>query len=441
MATPVLSRTQTAISAAPSRAPSQGWLQGWLRQPWFLTLWCVLAAFGTCACTYGFRKPFTAGGYTDTSFGSQLKVWLVTAQVLGYMVSKFIGIKVIAEMTPARRAKALLLMVGAAEIALVLFALTPPPYNAIWMFANGLPLGLVFGLVLGFIEGRRMTEIFIAGLCASFILADGVAKSVGAWLLAAGVSERWMPGAAGLIFAGPLLVFAWMLQHIPAPDARDVAARSKRTPMTGAERLAMIRRHGVGLLALVAAYLLMTVLRSVRADFAPEIWKGLGLGNPSAVFTQSETFVALGVIVANGALVLVRDNRRAFLAALIISCAALCVALLSLAGQRSGVLSPFVFMVLLGVGLYVPYVAVHTTIFERLIALTREPGNMSYLMYLADAAGYLGYAGLMLGRSAFPAQENFLAFFTHFAGWILAAILGTLLMALALYARPQRPRA
>ena len=33
---------------------------------------------------------------------------------------------------------------------------------------------LVFGLVLGFLEGRRMTEAFVAGLCASFILADGI---------------------------------------------------------------------------------------------------------------------------------------------------------------------------------------------------------------------------------------------------------------------------
>jgi hypothetical protein len=250
-----------------------------------------------------------------------------------------------------------------------------------------------------------------------------------------------MPSVAGLIFVAPLLIFVWMLQQIPAPDARDVAARSERSPMTGADRLAMIRRHGVRLLAVVAAYMLMTVLRSIRADFAPEIWTGLGLGNQPAVFTQSETFVALGVIVANGALVLVRDNRRAFLSALGISCVALCVALLSVAGQRNGALSSFMFMVLLGVGVYVPYVAVHTTIFERLIALTRERGNIGYLMYLADAAGYFGYAAVMLGRSVFPAKENFLAFFTNFGFWILASILGMLLLALALYARLGRESA
>lgn len=40
----------------------------------------------------------------------------------------------------------------------------------------------------------------------------------------------------------------------------------------------------------------------------------------------------------------------------------------------------------------------HTTIFERLIAMTGERGNLGLLMYLADSFGYLGYVGVMLAR-------------------------------------------
>jgi hypothetical protein len=410
-------------------------LQRWLMRPWFLTLWCVVAAFGSYGCMYGFRKPFTAGTFAHTPFGAELKTWFVIAQVLGYMLSKFIGIKVIAEMPPGRRVRVFLLLIGIAEAALLLFAITPPPWSAAWLFFNGLPLGLVFGLVLGFVEGRRMTEIFIAGLCASFILADGFAKSVGSALLIRGVSEAWMPVAAGGIFAAPLLLFVWMLQQIPAPDAGDVAARSERTPMSGAERWGMLRRHGVRLLAIILVYLLMTVLRSVRADFAPEIWAGLGVSNQPAVFTISETWVALGVVAASAALVLVKNNRRAFLLALAISAAAPAIALLSLAGRQHGALSPFAFMVLLGLGMYVPYVAVHTTLFERLIALTRERANMCYLMYLADAAGYLGYVGVLLGKNAFPTGESFLSFFTHLSTWTFCFAVAALLLAYAFYAR------
>jgi hypothetical protein len=410
-------------------------LDRWMSRPWFFTLWSVIAAFGTYACMYGFRKPFTAGVYADTQWGTQFKTWLVTSQVLGYMLSKFIGIKVIAEMTARRRATVLLGIIAVAELALLLFAFTPAPLNVGWLFLNGLALGMVFGLVLGFVEGRCLTELFVAGLCASFILADGFSKSVGASLLGNGVPERWMPCVAGLIFALPLIVFVWMLKQIPVPTAQDEAARSKRSPMSAADRWTMLRRHGLGLFGIVTAYLLITILRSIRADFAPEIWTGLGLGNQPAVFTQSELWVTLAVVIANGALVLVRDNRRAFMTALGLACSGLCLALLSLAGHQAGVLPPFAFMVLLGVGMYVPYVAVHTTIFERLIALSRDRGNIGYLMYLADAIGYLGYAAVMLGRSAFPSKESFLGFFTLLAAGLLTAALASMICALVFYAQ------
>ncbi len=34
-------------------------------------------------------------------------------------------------------------------------------------------------------------------------------------------------------------------------------------------------------------------------------------------------------------------------------------------------------------GLYFPYVAIHATVFERLMAMNRDRGNIAYLMYLA----------------------------------------------------------
>ena len=402
-----------------------------MERPWFFTLWCVLAAFGAYACMYGFRKPFTAAGYG----GAGTKAWLVGAQVLGYMLSKVVGVKVIAEMTVARRARTLLGIIAVAEAALLVFAVTPAPFNAAWLFINGLALGMVFGLVLGFVEGRCLTELFVAGLCASFILADGVTKSVGSLLLQSGVAECWMPCLAGLLFALPLLVFVWMLQQIPAPTAKDEAARSQRSPMNGTERLAMLRKHGVGLFGIVLAYLLITVIRSIRADFAPEIWAGLGFANQPSVFTRSELWVTLAVVIANGAVVFIPDNRRAFLTGLGLSAAGLAFALLALVGHRLGMVSPFVFMVLFGVGMYVPYVAVHTTIFERLIAITRERGNLGYLMYLADAAGYLGVVGVLFGRGFLQDKENFLGFFIAMATFMTISALAAMLCAGGFYLR------
>jgi hypothetical protein len=385
-----------------------------------LSAWCVVAAFGTYFCMYAFRKPFTAAGYQNVIvWGMGYKTVLVTAQVLGYTLSKFLGIKVVAEVKPHRRVPLLLGLLAAAGAALLLFGLTPAPWNLVWLFCNGVPLGMVFGLVLGFLEGRRQTEALAAGLCASFIVADGVVKSAGSALLQAGVSEHWMPFLTGLLFVPPLLLFTWMLTRIPQPSRLDVAARSERAPMNGAERWAFFRRYAVGLTLLVLVYLLITILRSVRADFAPEIWAGLQETVPPAIFAWSEMAVAAGVLALTGAMVILHDNRRAFFSGLALAVVGVALVGAALTAVQRGVISPFAFMVLHGIGLYLPYIAVHTTIFERLIALTRDRGNIGYLLYLADAFGYLGYVGVLLARNALGAPRNFLGFFLTLS-WVIA---------------------
>ena len=70
-------------------------------------------------------------------------------------------------------------------------------------------------------------------------------------------------------------------------------------------------------------------------------------------------------------------------------------------------------MVMVGLGLYLPYVAVHATIFERLLAMTREKGNVGFLMYLADSTGYLGYVGVMIFKGTLNHKGEFLPFFTN----------------------------
>jgi hypothetical protein len=385
-----------------------------------LSAWCVVAAFGTYFCMYAFRKPFTAASFEGVLvWGIGYKTVLVTAQVLGYTLSKFLGIKVVAEVLPHRRVALLLGLIAAAEVALLLFGLTPAPFNLVWLFCNGVPLGMVFGLVLGFLEGRRHTEALAAGLCGSFIVADGVTKSVGAGLLKAGLSEYWMPFVSGLLFVPPLLLFTWMLTRIPRPSRHDVAARSERSPMNGAQRWAFFRRYATGVTLLVLVYLLITILRSVRADFAPEIWAGLQRTVPPAIFAWSETAVACGVLVLSASPVLIGDNRRAFFLGLALAIGGAALVGITLLGLQAGRLSPFAFMVLHGIGLYLPYMAVQTTIFERLMAMTPDRGNIGYLIYLADSFGYLGYVGVLLARNVLGSTENFLAFFVTLS-WVIA---------------------
>ncbi len=252
-------------------------------------------------------------------------------------------------------------------------------------------------MVLAFLEGRRVTEMLTAGLCASFILADGAAKSLGAYLLNWHVPEVWMPCIAGLIALVPMAVFVWMLAKVRPPSAADVAQRSPRAPMDARQRWTFFRAHALGLIALMVMFMLITVLRSIRSDYAAEIWSGLlGEKTPPENFTTSEMVVALMVMVGNGLCFLIKDNGRAFFAGLAIGGFGTALVVAAVAGLHFGLLNGFAFMVLVGIGLYLPYVAIHTTIFERLIAMTRDRGNLGYLMYLADSFGYLGYGVFML---------------------------------------------
>lgn len=374
-------------------------------------LWTVLAAFTTYFCMYGFRKPYAAAEYANAEyFDLTLKSLLVTGQTVGYAMSKFIGIRVISEMPPARRAGALLGLIAVAEFALLLFGLLPRPWNILGMFLNGLPLGMVFGLVMSFLEGRRISEALLAGLCASFIVADGAAKGVGSKLLALGVPEDWMPAMAGLVFTLPLILAVSLLARTPVPTQADQAARSERVPMTRADRLVMMRSGGVGLAAIVCMYLLTTILRSIRGDFAKEIWAGLGVAAAPDTFVTSEMLVGAGVMLCNGCLVFVPGNLTAFRLSLGTCLAGFMLILSAIVFRTSG-LSPFLFMTLTGLGLYLPYVAVHASIFERLLAITRGRGNAAFLMYLADSTGYLGYVGILFYKNWADHRGEFLPFY------------------------------
>lgn len=375
-------------------------------------VWTVVAAFGTYFCMFAFRKPFTVSQYSDvTAWEWQYKTIAVVAQVFGYAVSKVIGVKIVSEMTANYRAASIIGLILFAELALILFGLVPAPYNIFCLFLNGLPLGIIFGLVLGFLEGRQRTEALAACLCTSFILADGATKSVGKALLVAGVTEFWMPAVAGALFLLPLLGFVWMLAQIPQPSAADVAARSERVPLNAAERRAFFSRYAGGLIPLLMMFFLISLLKSIRSDFMPDIWKSLGITASPELFSYSELLVGLTVTLANGAAVLVINNYRAFQLALATCIAGCVVLLIATLGEQTQIISPFAFMVLIGVGLFLPYVATHTTIFERLIAMTRDRGNLVFLLYLADAIAYLGYIGVMLARNALQPSGDFMAFF------------------------------
>lgn len=388
------------------------------------------AAFSTYFCMYAFRKPFTAATWDGQRlFGLELKEVLVVAQLCGYMTSKFAGIRILAELPPHRRALAICGLIGLAELALIGFAVAPPALRPALLFLNGLPLGMVFGIVLSFLEGRLQTEAMAAVLCSSFIISSGVVKSVGSWLVEQQqMSEFTMPMTVGGIFILPLLISVFLLQRTPPPGNTDLHQRQQRRPINRAERKALWLSCWPGLSCLVAIYVALTILRTIRDDFGVEIWQEMGVSEQPSVFTYSEMLVAFLACLLNGFAVAVRGSLMALRVTFVLMAAALTAVALSPVLYDAGLLSPFGFMVTCGAGLYAPYVAFHTTVFERLIAISRHPGNVVFLMYVADASGYLGYAVVLGGKALISADTQILPLFQwSLTGISVAATAGLLL--------------
>lgn len=406
----------------PAEKPKGSVISRWLATapPAIFTAYCVTAAFSAYFCMYGFRKPFAVGKLPGAVslpwLGSlDLKTLFLLAQVLGYCASKFLGIKIVSEIRATRRAAAILACILVSEIGLVLFGLLPGPYRAIGMLLNGLPLGMIWGLIFGFLEGRRVSDFLGAGLSASFILASGFVKSVGKATLDAGVSEGWMPSLVGLLFAPALFLSVWLLAQVPPPTKEDEAARTKRAPMDAASRRAFFRTHAPGLISLIAAYVVLTALRDFRDNFARELWDALGYGEKPAVLATSEIPVAIGALTGVALMMAIRDNRRALLAthALMATGAAL-VAGSTLLFQL-GTIGPMPWMIAVGLGLYMGYVPFNCVLFDRLIATTGSVATAGFLITLADAFGYLGSTTLLLGKSFGQPKLAWLPFFQGFS--------------------------
>jgi hypothetical protein len=409
----------------------------------FFVLFAAGASFSTYFCMYAFRKPFAAAQYSGERLGElDLKTALIISQIIGYTLSKYIGIKVCSEASRGQRARMLVLLVLLAEAALVLFALAPAPLKVTAIFLNGLPLGMVWGLVVWYLEGRRTSELLLAGLSCSFILASGAVKDVGLWLMAdLGVAESWMPAATGLCFLPLFLLSVWLLNQIPQPSAADVAARVEREPMDRDSRGAFFRRFLPGMLLLITAYFFLTAYRDFRDNFGVEIFAGLGYEGKPALFTRSETIVAFGVLAALALLNLIKDNRRGLAGAFFIMITGAVILGGSTLLHDAGVIDGFWWMTLVGLGSYLAYVPYGSVLFDRLIASTRLVGTAVFAIYVADAAGYTGSVGVQLYKDLARGELTRLSFFKGFTYLVSAVALAMLILSCAYFLGRTRRRA
>jgi Family of unknown function (DUF5690) len=380
-----------------------------------VTVLAAVAAFCTYLCFYPFRRAYTAATFTDLAyFGINFKILIITAQVFGFAVSKGIGVKVVSEMLPENRAKNLLIFTAISWACMLLFGLCPAPYNLFFVFLGSLPLGMFYGVILGFLEGRRVTDLLVASLTASFIVGSGFAKSIGKWLLTDWhISEFMMPFVADSIMYIPLAISVWFLAKIPAPDAKDIAERVERKPMSKADRKAFVSEFRVGLILFIISYVLLTAYREFRDNFTPEIMKELGFGSQIGIFTKTEIPIAIVVLLLMASMRWIKNSEKAFkiiqglllLGAIIVGCSTLL--------YQTGVLSPIYWLIAVGFGAYVAYAMCNSLYFERMLATFKHAGTVGFLITLADYYAYIGSITVLFYKNFYQSKTSNVDFFIY----------------------------
>lgn len=378
------------------------------------TLLLGLAAFACYLSMYAFRKPFVAGTYESgiLLLGLELKTLFVLSQLVGYTLSKYIGTWWLTSKIAGNRFGLLIRLMLIAYLSLWAFYLLPTDAKAVAMLVNGLPLGMVWGIVVSYLEGRRNSDTLLVILAGSLIVASSITKDSGLWLMNnLSIDDYLMPVAVATLFF-PLLIFsAWWLERSPPPDQADVEDRTIRTAMDAQSRTLFIKQYWPGLLTLITAFVALTAYRDFRDNFGIEIIIDLGYAPQSGIFSLIDLPVAVVVLASLLIIQRIKNHRESLLvlhALMIIGGVAL---IGSTVLMQMGVLSGMAWLILGGIGSFVAYIGYNTLLYERLMSHLKFPGTAIFAIYLSDAAGYSGSLILQIYKDLFADDVSRLEFF------------------------------
>lgn len=383
-----------------------------------LILWAGGAALLSYSLVYALRKPYTAASFEGLTFmGSDYKVAVTTIQILGYVIAKFFGIKIISELKKENRFRFFVGSAILAELALVGFGLLEAPYNVAAMFVNGLSLGCMWGVIFSFIEGRKVTNILASLLGVSMVFSSGVAKSFGLFAMnEMQIDQFWMPAVIGG-FALPLLVFmGYMLKRLPQPTAEDIMLRNERVVLDGKGRVALFRKYAPILTLLFIGNFMLLVLRDIKEDFLVNI---LDMSNQSSwLFARIDTIVTLIILGIFALFAFFRSNIRALLWLMTLVIAG-CLTMTYVSFHYETLdLKPVTWLFIQSLSLYIAYLTFQTIFFDRFIACFRIKGNVGFFIALIDFIGYLGTVTLLSTKEFLNIELEWFALFNHIAGFV-----------------------
>lgn len=383
-----------------------------------LILWAGGAALLSYSLVYALRKPYTAAAFEGLTFlGSDYKVAVTTIQILGYVISKFFGIKLISELKRENRFRFFVASAVMAEAALVGFGLLPMPYNVIAMFVNGLLLGCMWGVIFSFIEGRKVTDILASLLGVSMVFSSGFAKSFGLFAMNdLHIDQFWMPAVIGGC-ALPVLVFmGYMLKRLPRPTAEDIALRNERVTLDGKGRKALFIKYAPILTLLFVGNFMLLVLRDIKEDFLVNILDMSG--QSSWMFARVDTIVTLVILGIFALFIFFRSNIKAIMGLMALVLAG-CLTLTYVSFNYNTLdLQPVTWLFIISLSLYIAYLTFQTIFFDRFIACFRIKGNVGFFIAMIDFIGYIGTVTLLFTKESLNIETDWFALFNHMACFV-----------------------
>ena len=378
------------------------------------------AALLSYSLVYALRKPFTAATFDGMElFGMDYKIATSIIQIFGYMVSKFIGIKLISELKREGRLKFILVSVFIAELSLVLFGCLPRPLNVLALFFNGLSLGCMWGVIFSFLEGRRVTDLLASLFGLSIAVSSGIAKSIGLFVVnTLGVSEFWMPALIGAVALPLLAGLGCILNNLPKPTAEDRAQRVERVTLNNKQRWEVFRSFAPVLTILFFANLFLTVLQDVKEDFLVKIINVDAAGLSSWAFAKVDGVVTLIILAVFASLALMKSHIKV-LSALLVMVIIGAVTLSFVAFNYDSLqLPPLVWLFIQSLCLYFSYLSFQTIFFDRFIACFRIKGNVGFFIAMIDSIGYTGTVLVLVCKEFFNPDLNWLEFYNTMAGTV-----------------------
>lgn len=379
-------------------------------------LWGGGGALFAYFLVYALRKAFTAATFDGYElWGMDFKIIISISQIIGYLLAKFHGIKIVSELKRNHRLQAIILSAAGAEFSLILFGLIPFPYNFFCLFFNGLFLGCMWGFLFAYIEGRRLTDILASFLGVSMIISSGAAKSFGLFVLDLGVDPFWMPALIGGVALPLLAGISFLLDRLPEPTSQDKEEKSERVPLNGKRRVDLFRQYASLLIPLLVVNILFTVLRDIKEDFLVDILHHTSINLTSFLFVRIDSIVTILLFMILGIMIKIKDNQKAMFMLLLIMMVGSILILATSLFYNSLQLAPVLWLFLQSMGIYSAYLAFQTVFFDRFIAYFRIVGNVGFFIYLADFLGYLASCIFLFVKSFWPFEINWLEYYNILA--------------------------